>query len=49
MPWFRCRSNGALLALWVALAAMAFGLNRLEGPGATNGPNELSMGEGERP
>ncbi|MDQ0573546.1 hypothetical protein QFZ42_005380 [Variovorax paradoxus] len=40
---------GALLALWAALAAMAFGLNRLEGPDAMNAPNELNTGEGERP
>jgi hypothetical protein len=40
---------GALLALWAALAAMAFGLNRLEGPGATSASNELNTGEGERP
>ena len=40
---------GALLALWGALAVMAFGLNRLEGPGATSAPNELNTGEGERP
>jgi hypothetical protein len=40
---------GALLALWAALAAVAFGLNRLEGPGATSAPNELNTGEGERP
>ncbi|WP_165442119.1 hypothetical protein [Variovorax paradoxus] len=40
---------GALLALWAALAAMVFGLDRLEGPGAMNASNELTAGEGERP
>ncbi|MFH0132485.1 hypothetical protein [Variovorax sp. EL159] len=34
---------GALLALWVVVAAMVVGLNRLEGPN----PSKTAVGDGE--
>jgi len=37
---------GALLALWAVVAAMAVGLNRLNGPNAQGAPK---AGMGERP
>ena len=37
---------GALLALWAVVAAMAVGLNRLNGPNASGAPK---AGVGERP
>jgi hypothetical protein len=38
---------GALLALWVVVAAMVVGLNRLEGPNPPNAGNTGNTGNGE--